>query len=163
FGPGGAPRLRAYDETRPPLLSRAEIAAARRGDRATGCTGALAGQLLVCPAGMPAEGPGGPWGAPAGNSSPRATPAPSARPPPPPAPRRARARRAPRPPPQPAPPRGARPPRRAPRRRPHPRRLARRDRRPRRRLQRAPRRHRRADAPEPRLHGRPGPRAEEPR
>jgi two-component system sensor histidine kinase ChvG len=72
FGPGGAPHLRAYDETRPPLLDRAEIAAARRGDRATGCAVALAGKLLVCHAVTPAEGPGGTWVVLAEKSSPRA-------------------------------------------------------------------------------------------
>src|SRR5277367_5122764 len=61
FGSEGAPTLRAYDETRPPLLERAEVAAARRGDRASGCTVALSGKLLVCHAVTPAPGPGGTW------------------------------------------------------------------------------------------------------
>jgi len=76
FGPGGVPSLGAYDATRPPLLQRAEIAAARRGDRASGCAVALAGKLLVCHALMPVdgpvEGPASTWIVLAEKSSPRA-------------------------------------------------------------------------------------------
>jgi two-component system sensor histidine kinase ChvG len=72
FGPGGAPTLRAYDATRPPLLDRAEIAAAKRGDSAAGCAVAMNGKLLVCHAVMPIDAPEGTLIALAEKSSPRA-------------------------------------------------------------------------------------------
>jgi signal transduction histidine kinase len=72
FGSEGAPTLRAYDETRVPLASRAEIEAAQRGDHATGCAVGLGGKLLVCHAVTPAEGPAGTWVVLAEKSSPRA-------------------------------------------------------------------------------------------
>ncbi len=72
FGSEGAPTLRAYDETRAPLAERAEIAAAQRGDRATGCAVGVGGKLLVCHAVTPAEGPAGAWVVLAEKSSPRA-------------------------------------------------------------------------------------------
>ncbi len=71
FGREGAPHLGAYDATRPPLLERAEVVAARKGDRAAGCTVALGGKLLVCHAVTPAEGPGGTFVVVAEKSSPR--------------------------------------------------------------------------------------------
>ncbi len=72
FGPGGVPTLGAYDETRPPLVQRAEIAAARRGDRGSGCAVALSGKLLVCHAVTPVDGPRSTWIVLAEKSSPRA-------------------------------------------------------------------------------------------
>jgi two-component system sensor histidine kinase ChvG len=72
FGREGAPRLAAYDQTRAPLLDRAEIKAARRGDRAAGCVVALAGKLLACQAVTSAKGPGGAFIVLAEKSSPRA-------------------------------------------------------------------------------------------
>jgi signal transduction histidine kinase len=72
FGPEGAPSLRAYEETAPPLAARPEVLRARAEGRDEGCQHVLGGKLLACHAVVTAAGRGGGWVVIAQKSSPRA-------------------------------------------------------------------------------------------
>jgi two-component system sensor histidine kinase ChvG len=72
FGPEGAPSLRAYEETAPPLAARPEVLRARAEGRDEGCQHVLGGKLLACHAALAGAGRGGGWVVIAQKSSPRA-------------------------------------------------------------------------------------------